>query len=62
MKFNYLFNLLENFLLKKIDSYFIAESQLKVIGNKKKFTLNLLNLFYSESRLLIKKHCKLILP
>ena len=38
---SYLFNLLENFLLKKIDSLIKNKIKLKVIGNKKKFTLKL---------------------
>ena len=41
---SYLFNLLENFLLKKIDSLIKNKIKLKVIGNKKKFTLKLQNL------------------
>ena len=41
---SYLFDLLENFLLKKIDNLMKNKIKLKVIGNKKKFTLKLQNL------------------
>jgi len=38
---SYLFNLLENFLTTKIDKLMKNKIKLKVIGNKKKFTMNL---------------------
>ena len=41
---SYLFALLENFLSKKIDNLMKNKIKLKVIGNKKKFTLKLQNL------------------
>ena len=44
----YLFNLLENFLIKKIEKLVENRIKLKVIGNKKKFSLNLQKLL-SES-------------
>ena len=38
---DFLFSLLENFLLKKIDSLVENEIKLKIIGNKKKFSIKL---------------------
>ena len=40
----FLFSLLENFLIKKIDNLIKNEIKLKIIGNKKKFTKRLQNL------------------
>ena len=38
---SYLFNLLENFLSKKIDNLVKNDLKLKIIGNKKKFSIKL---------------------
>ena len=45
---SYLFNLLENFLIKKIDSLIKNKIKLKIIGNKKKFTIKLQKLLESS--------------
>ena len=42
---SYLFNLLENFLLKKINKLIENKIRLNIIGNKKKFSINLQKLF-----------------
>ena len=47
---NYLFNLLENFLLKKINKLIKNKIKLKVIGNKKKFTLKLQKLLKNSEK------------
>ena len=57
---DYLFNLLEGFLLKKIHNLMHNKIKLKILGNKKKFSLNLQKLLkksekstFSNSRLQI---------
>ena len=47
---NYLFDLLENFLLKKIKKLIENKIKLKVIGNKKKFSLKLQKLLISSEK------------
>ena len=47
---NYLFNLLENFLLKKINKLIENKIKLKVIGNKKKLTLKLQKLLKNSEK------------
>ena len=47
---NYLFNLLENFLLKKINKLIENKIKLKIIGNKKKFSLKLQKLLISSEK------------
>jgi len=47
---SYLFNLLENFLLTKIEKLIEKKIRLKVIGNKKKFSLNLKRLLTKSEK------------
>ena len=47
---SYLFNLLENFLLTKIEKLIKKKIRLKVIGNQKKFSLNLKNLLKQSEK------------
>ena len=47
---NYLFGLLESFLLKKINKLIENKIKLKVIGNKKKFSLNLQKLLRNSEK------------
>ena len=54
----FLFSLLENFLIKKIDNLIKNEIKLKIIGNKKKFTKRLQNLL-TKSETKTSKHKKL---
>ena len=46
----FLFNLLENFLIKKIDNLIKNEIKLKIIGNKRKFTKKLQNLLIKSEK------------
>jgi len=47
---SYLFNLLENFLSKKIDNLVKNDLKLKIIGNKKKFSKKLQKLLLSSEK------------
>jgi len=47
---SYLFGLLENFLLKKINKLIENKIRLNIIGNKKKFSLNLQKLFKKSEK------------
>ena len=59
----FLFSLLENFLRKKINKIIEKDIKLKFIGELNKLPTKLQKLIkISEKKLLIKKHCKLILP
>ena len=46
----FLFSLLENFLIKKIDNLIKNEIKLKIIGNKKKFSIHLQNLLKESEK------------
>ena len=51
---SFLFNLLENFLLKKIDKLIKKNIKLKVLGNKKKFTIKLQKLLNKSEKQTLK--------